>query len=77
MCLGIPARVVSVSELIAIVDFGGVRKEVNAILVPDLKEGDYVIVHAGSIISKISEVEAKAMIEIWEEMLKVVTSGEG
>lgn len=77
MCLGIPAKVVSVGELTAIVDFGGVRKEVNAILVPDLKEGDYVIVHAGSIISKISEVEAKAMIEIWEEMLKVVTSGEG
>ena len=77
MCLGIPAKVVSVSELTAIVDFGGVRKEVNAILVPDLKEGDYVVVHAGSIISKISEQEAKAMIEIWEEMLKVVTSGEG
>ena len=62
MCLGIPGKVIEVKGDIAVVDFGGVRREVDALLV-NVKPGDYVIVHAGAIITKIDERLAKEMEE--------------
>ena len=72
MCLGVPARVVRVNpnRATALVEVGGVLREVDAMLVEDVKEGDYVIVHAGAVISKIDEREAKETLELWEELLK-------
>ncbi|MCD6114613.1 MAG: HypC/HybG/HupF family hydrogenase formation chaperone [Thermoprotei archaeon] len=72
MCLGIPGVVVEVKELTAIVDFGGVKREVDKLLVPDVKPGDYVIVHAGAIISKLSREEAEKTIEAWKEVLEAL-----
>ncbi|RLG02157.1 MAG: HypC/HybG/HupF family hydrogenase formation chaperone [Thaumarchaeota archaeon] len=71
MCLGIPARVVEVRETTAIVDYGGYLREVDIILQPNIKVGDYVIVHAGTIIAKIDEKEALETIKLWKELLKV------
>ncbi len=72
MCLGVPAKVVKVLGDTAIVDFGGVRREVDILLQPDVKEGDYVIVHAGAVISKLSLEEAKKILEVWEEIIKAL-----
>ncbi len=74
MCLGVPGIVVEIKrdEKEAIVDFGGVRKEVDAFLVEDLKPGDYVIVHAGAIISKISEQEYKEIKEAFDELARAL-----
>jgi len=72
MCLGIPGVVVEVKEMTAIVDFGGVKREVDKLLVPDVKPGDYVIVHAGAIISKLSREEAEKTIEAWKEVLEAL-----
>ena len=52
MCLGVPGRVVrwlDRDELTAAaeIDFGGVRKSCHMACVPDAREGDYVLVHAG------------------------------
>ncbi|RLF21079.1 MAG: HypC/HybG/HupF family hydrogenase formation chaperone [Thermoprotei archaeon] len=69
MCLGVPARVLRVKEDLAVVDYGGgVIKEVDASIVPDIKPGDYVIVHAGIIIAKIDEEEAMEMIKALREL---------
>lgn len=76
MCLGIPAKVIKVEGNTAIVDYGGIRRRVDTLLQPDVKEGEYVIVHAGAIISKISEEEAKIMLEAWEELLKSLETSE-
>ncbi len=70
MCLGVPGVVVELKDHEAVVDFGGVRKTVDAFLVEDLKPGDYVIVHAGAIIAKISEEEFKSIKEAFDELLK-------
>ncbi len=70
MCLGVPGVVVELKDHEAVVDFGGVRKTVDAFLVEDLKPGDYVIVHAGAIIAKISEEEFKLIKEAFDELLK-------
>lgn len=77
MCLGVPARVLRVRGEVAEVDFGGIVKEVSSLLVPNIKEGEYVIVHAGAIISKIDEKEAENLIKMWSEVLGVLNEGAG
>ncbi len=72
MCLGVPGIVIEVKGHEAVVDFGGVRKIVDAFLVEDLKPGDYVIVHAGAIIAKISEEEFKSIKEVFDELSKAL-----
>ena len=42
----------------AIVSFGGTLRQANLDLVEDVREGDYVIVHAGFVIRKLDEKEA-------------------
>ena len=59
MCVGLSARVVSVNKDTALVDASGARREVSAELLDDLEPGDYVMVHAGVAIAKISEEEAE------------------
>jgi len=68
MCLAVPGLVESIEEDYAQVDFGGVRKKVCVSLLPDLEEGEYVIVHTGYAIEKIKPEEAKKTIKLWEEM---------
>lgn len=70
MCLAIPAKVVSVKEDKAKVDFGeGVLREVNVTLVK-AKVGDYVLVHAGYAIQVLDEKEAQETIRLWNEILE-------
>jgi hydrogenase expression/formation protein HypC len=70
MCLAIPAKVVSVKEDKARVDFGeGVLREVNVTLVK-AKVGDYVLVHAGYAIQILDEKEAQETMRLWNEILE-------
>ncbi|MBF8260109.1 MAG: hypC, partial [Actinobacteria bacterium] len=54
MCLGVPARVMSVSGTSATVEVGGARREISIMLLEEVREGDWVILHAGFAISKLS-----------------------
>lgn len=75
MCLGVPGRVVrKISEIEVIVDFGGITRRVDALLVPDIREGDYVIVHAGAIIGKIDEKAYREILDIYKEIAKLEES---
>jgi hydrogenase expression/formation protein HypC len=70
MCLAIPAKVVSLKDNKAQVDFGeGVLREVDVSLV-DVKVGDYVLVHAGYAIQVLSEEEAYETLTLWSEILE-------
>ncbi len=70
MCLAIPAKVVSLKEDKAKVDFGeGVLREVNVTLV-NAKVDDYVLVHAGYAIQVLSEKEALETLQLWNEILE-------
>jgi hydrogenase expression/formation protein HypC len=54
----VPARVIEINDLIAKVDFGGgTVKEILAVTPEELSVGDYVLVHAGTAITKLSEQE--------------------
>jgi hydrogenase expression/formation protein HypC len=66
MCVGLPARVVTVKDGMALVDASGAKREVSAELLEQLDPGDYVMVHAGVAIAKITsddEEEADALLE--------------
>ena len=73
MCLAIPGKVVSVSgedslTRIGKVNFGGVVKEASLACVPEVKVGDYVIVHVGFALSRVDEDEARKIFELLKEM---------
>lgn len=69
MCLAIPAKLV---ELLAndqaIVNLGGIRKQISIALVPGAAVGDYVIVHVGHAIGQIDPDEAQRTLALFGEM---------
>ena len=69
MCLAIPGRVERIEGDKAVVDYGGIRREVDISLV-DVNEGEYVIVHAGFAIQVLDEREAKETLKIFEELME-------
>lgn len=74
MCLAIPAKILSIKEDKAKVDFGeGVSREVNVTLV-GAKVGDYVLVHAGYAIQVVEEKEALETLRLWNEILEAEKS---
>ena len=72
MCLAIPA---CVEQLVAgdsaIVNLGGVRKEISLALVEDVAVGDYVIVHAGFALQKLDPEEAAQTLALFAEIGRV------
>jgi hydrogenase expression/formation protein HypC len=68
MCLAIPARVVEIAaDDLAIVDLGGVRKDVSLALVEGVKIGDYVIVHVGYALTQLDPEEAEKTLALMAE----------
>jgi hydrogenase expression/formation protein HypC len=71
--LAIPGKVISIAGddpvfRMGKVDFGGVIKEVNLCYVPEVKLGDYVIIHVGFALNIIDEEEAQKVFEYLREM---------
>ena len=69
MCLAIPVRVVELVEPdSAIIDLGGIRKEISLALVEDVQVGDYVILHVGYALSKLDPAEAERTLALFAQM---------
>jgi hydrogenase expression/formation protein HypC len=68
MCLAIPGRIIEITGKTAVVDFGGVKREVRLDLLPEVKVGDYVIVHTGFAIERLDEERALEILEAWAEV---------
>lgn len=54
MCVGLSAKVLRIEDGTALIDASGAQREVSAELLDDLEPGDYVMVHAGIAIAKIT-----------------------
>ena len=54
MCVGLPAQVRQVKDGVAVVEATGARRTVSAELIDDLEPGDYVMIHAGAAIARIT-----------------------
>ncbi|MGD0869918.1 MAG: HypC/HybG/HupF family hydrogenase formation chaperone [Bryobacteraceae bacterium] len=72
MCLAIPGKVVEATDLgftrIAKVQFGGVTRQVSLDFVPETQIGDYVLVHVGFAISRLSPEEAERTYELLRQI---------
>ena len=71
MCLGIPMQIVNIDGFIARCEAKGVQRDVNLLLLQDteLDKGDFVMVHVGYAIQKMSEVDARSAWELYDQML--------
>jgi hydrogenase expression/formation protein HypC len=68
MCLAIPAEVVEIpADDLAIVNLGGVRKDVSLALVEGVSVGDYVIVHVGYALTRLDRDEAEKTLALMAE----------
>lgn len=80
MCLGIPGRIVEVTDpdkRVAVVDVGGVKRTVNIAFIVNEEHpaascvGDWVLMHVGFAMSRIDEEEATRTLELLKEMGEV------
>lgn len=69
MCVGVPAKVIKIEEQTALVDVMGSRMYVGIIFVPDVKENDFVLLHAGQALTIVDEEFAQESIEEWRNVL--------
>ena len=70
MCLAIPALIQSTEGDIAQVDIGGISRPISILLTPDVKVGDYVLIHTGYAISILDQEEAQETLKLLEEMAR-------
>lgn len=71
MCLGIPMQIKEINGFIAQCEAKGVQREVNLFMMQEeqLNIADFVVVHVGYAIQKISEQEAETAWELYDQML--------
>lgn len=69
MCVGLSAKVVSVKDGTALIDADGAKRNISADLIEDLEPGDYVMVHAGAAIAKITSDDKDEAEDIMESLL--------
>lgn len=67
MCLSIPAKVESIEGEMAVVSVGGTKYDASLQMLDDVNIGDYVLLHTGFAIQKISEEEAQDTLKVFEE----------
>jgi len=71
MCLAIPARIRSLHGNEAEVEIGGMSRNISTILTPEVKVGDYVLLHTGYAISIVDENEAEETLKLFKQMAAV------
>ena len=68
MCLAIPAKIVSLeADAMAVVSFEGVKKRISLALVDDAAVGDYVLIHVGFALHKVSPEDAERTLALMAE----------
>jgi hydrogenase expression/formation protein HypC len=77
MCIGIPAKVIEISGTSGKVDYQGVQRETSFLMLPEVKVGDYVILHAGFAIKKLSAEDAEETLRLIEEMVRAEKEADG
>ncbi|MFH1678692.1 MAG: HypC/HybG/HupF family hydrogenase formation chaperone [Candidatus Omnitrophota bacterium] len=68
MCLGIPMKVVKVKGDFSLVKTGGLTRQVNIQMLPGVKAGDYVIVHAGFAIEIVDREAARETLSLFDKI---------
>jgi hydrogenase expression/formation protein HypC len=69
MCLAVPMTITKIEGSRAVAESRGVETVVDISLMPEIKKGDKVIVHAGFIIEKLDEEAAREIDQVWDQYL--------
>jgi hydrogenase expression/formation protein HypC len=71
MCLGIPMQVKQINGFVATCEAKGVQRDVSLFMMQDIpvEVGDYVMIHVGYAIQKISEQDAHSAWELFDQIL--------
>ena len=71
MCLGIPMKVMEINDFTARCEAKGIERDVSLFMLQheDINIDDYVVVHVGYAIQKVTPAEARTAWEIYDEML--------
>ncbi len=69
MCLALPAKIVAIDEAtdMATVALGEVKKEISLALVDDVQMGDFVLIHVGYALNRVSPEEAELTLQLFTE----------
>lgn len=68
MCLALPAKIIAIDDNdMATVALGEVKKSISLALVEDVKIGDFVLIHVGYALNKVSPEEAERTLQIFAE----------
>ena len=67
MCLSIPAKVESIDGDMALVSVGGSKYNASLQMLDDVEVGDFILLHTGFAIQKISKEDAEETLKIFEE----------
>ena len=68
MCIGVPVKIIEIDGSKALVELDGVQKWINIDLVPEVKKGNYVLLHAGCAIQKVNKKEAKRTLNLLKQL---------
>jgi len=68
MCLSIPSKVISINGDKAMVSVGGTEYEASLQLLEDVKVDDYVLIHTGFAIQKLSDKDAQETFKLLREL---------
>jgi hydrogenase expression/formation protein HypC len=63
MCLGIPLKIIEINGNIALGEMNGIKKKIRVDLLPHIKLGDYVMVHAGFALEVMAKDQAEVTME--------------
>ena len=73
MCLAVPLKLVEIKGSTAIGEAMGVSREIRVDFIRDPRPGEYVIVHAGFAIERMSQQQAELDLEAWAEVEDVLS----
>jgi hydrogenase expression/formation protein HypC len=70
MCLGIPMQIRSIDGFVACCEANGIERDVSLFMLQDelIVKDDYVLVHVGYAIQKITPAEAQSTWELLDQM---------
>ena len=69
MCLALPAQITQIlDDAKAIVNIGGITKEISTALLDEVALGDYVIIHVGYALTRLNEHEAEKTLNLFAQM---------
>ena len=68
MCLAVPMKIITKKGDCGLAEIDGIKREVNLMMLPDAKVGEYIIVHAGFAIERLDEKEANQRLQLLKEI---------